>query len=118
MPRNTYRFSSDDSPWTKVKDWAYQERFKLQRADNVHRLYRHRIGITAAPVFVEIIYAAPWVHLQTWVSVNLIVRATTLFMASSEMTLDSNGWNLRRSRRRAARSANILLGKFGLEKIV
>ena len=118
MPRNTFRFSSDDPPWTRAQEWARQERFKLLRADNVHRLYRRGIGVTSAPAFVEIIYATPWVYLQTWVNVNLIIRAATMFTTPNEMALDSNGRTLRRSRRLAATSVNILLAKLGLEEMI
>ena len=117
MPRSTRRFTSDESPWAAIEEWAVEERFRLRHADDVRRLYRRGIGFTAAPAYLEVIYAAPWVHLQAWVGVNMLVRPSALLIAPGEMSLDSRGWRLARSRRRAAASVNVLLSRLGLEEI-
>ena len=117
MPRTTRRYTSDESPWAAIEEWAAEERFRLRHADDVRRLYRRGIGFTAAPAYLEVIYAAPWAHLQAWVGVNVLVRPGALFIAPGEMSLESGGWRLARSRRRAAASVDRLFSRLGLEEI-
>jgi hypothetical protein len=113
MARSTRRFTSPDTPWQAVEQWATAESFKLRHSDDVRRVYRKGIGIGAAPIYLQVIYAAPWAHLQAWVGVNILVRPGALLISPGEMRLETGGFRLARSRRLARAPVNRLLAKLG-----
>lgn len=113
MARSTRRFTSPDTPWQAVEEWAAAEGFKLRHSDDVRRVYRKGVGIGAAPIYLQVISAAPWAHLQAWVSVNILLRPGALLIAPGEMRLETGGFRLARSRRLGREAVNRLLAKLG-----
>lgn len=117
MGRITRRYRSESAPWDVLRAWAESEGFKLKHSDDVRQLYKRGIGVGVAPMYAQIIYTAPWAHIQVWVGVNLLVRPGVLFLAPSEMEPTSGGWRLSRSRRLAREAVNRLFERLGVDPI-
>lgn len=68
-------------------------------------------------MYVEVIYTEPWVHMQSWVGINFLVRPGVLFFARTEWAPTNGGWRLRRSRRIARELIDPLFESFGVDAI-
>lgn len=110
-------FVYPDKIFPKSARWAEDEGYHVRKESESKILYKKGYGIFYAPIFCEISQEKDTVHLEAWVSPDIITRTITLFMLPKEMQLHSKGLRGMVPRRMGRNSVNDLLIDLGQETI-
>jgi hypothetical protein len=106
-----FEYSGDIGPI--VDGWAAENGFRFLKGTGSARLFQRGRGFWTAPVRLEASQDGLKVHLEAWVSVNLMVRIMALFMLPKQMAVESGGFRGTLPRKIGRQRVNGLLEKLG-----
>jgi hypothetical protein len=96
-----------------VDSWAAENGFRLLDGTGPSRLFQKGHGFWTAPIRLEASQQGSKVHLETWISVNLLVRLMALFMLPKQMGVESGGLRGALPRKIGRQAVNKLFEKLG-----
>jgi len=111
-----FEYSGDSGPI--MESWAAENGFRLLDGTGPARLFQRGHGFWTAPIRLEASQAGSKVHLETWVPVNLLVRAMALFTLPKQMGVESGGFRGVLPRKIGRQAVNKLLEKLGQPPVV
>jgi hypothetical protein len=111
--RAIIEFSPDGDPWPVILEWAQQSKYlPIQRADGAAH-FQKGLGFWVAPQNLHVTVAPDTVRLEAWISANTFVRAMSLCILPSEITIESGGFTAALPRKMARKDVNRLLETLG-----
>ncbi len=106
-------FTVGGDPWPVVEAWAGRQGYRpVEQADGT-RTYQKGSGFWAGARRVQVARAGDQVHLEAWVTSNLLARIISLFILPAEITIESGGAKAIIPRRLGRNEVNDLLSAFG-----
>lgn len=114
MAKNTKtvrEFQYQGDFWHEVESWAAENGYKTNQEGSSRTYRKQRGGLDITPIAIKLNQQGEQIRLEAWVNVDTFYRLTTLFIAPSEMALESDGFQFPAIRKAGRKEVNKLLSR-------
>ncbi len=109
--RTMLQFHYDGDIWSIVEKWASENGYREKESIGTDRTYQKGYGFLVAPMMLRVQKDDLEITLEAWIRVNIFVRMMLLFIAPSEMGIESGGLALFAPRKIARSAVNKLINR-------